>query len=364
MSILKTALLISVVCQSVNVLTAEVKMRAYNIRHDKPAAEWASASPLGNGRLGAMVCGGVKEEVIHLNEDTFWSGEQKPHLDGKKHLAHLDQVRKLIYSGKHAEATSLGQGTMLGAYGEAFLPLGELKLDMPDIDPVKTSGYDRTLNLNNALSTTIFTHAGVRYERTVFISHPDQVMVVRLTASKANAINLNVTLDSVIKHQLKVEAASNRLWMTGRAPIHADADYMGKKIIYDMSPAHKGMRFATLIQVDQQGGESSAKNGVVSVKGASSVTIKLTAATSYNGFNKSPSAEGKDEVKLAKTALDKVVNTSVKELQLRQQKDHAALFSRVDIQLGDTAKQGKPVSQRTLANQKGDDPDLDELFYQ
>jgi len=367
MKILKLALLLGVITlisQPFNALADNGKMRAYDIRHDKPSSSWMEASPLGNGRIGAMVEGGVKEEVIHLNEDTLWSGEPQPHLDGKKHRDHLEKVRKLIYEGKHEEANKLGQQTMTGAYGEAMLPMGNLKLTMPDIDPAKVTGYNRTLSLNKALSVTNFTYAGVDYQRSVFISNPDQVLVVHLKASQPKSIHLNITLDSLIKHELKAEPATNRLWMTGRAPIHADAHYMGKRVTYDTTAANKGMRFATLIQVDQKDGSSKTENGIISVNGATSVTIKLAAATSYNGYEKSPSAEGKDEKKVARTTLEKIKKDSAKTLNERHFKDYSSLFSKVDIQLGDTAKQGNPVSLRTKSHYKKADPDLDELFYQ
>ena len=363
MKILKAALLVGIVSQSINAMADDVKMRSYDISHDKASKTWMEASPLGNGRIGAMVNGGVKEEIIRLNEDTLWSGEPKPHLDGKKHKDHLEQVRKLIFAGKHAEANKLGQQTMTGEYGEAMLPMGNLKLTMPNIDPAKVSKYNRILNLNKAVSITKFSYDGVDYKRSVFISYPDQTLVVSLESSKAGAITLNATLDSLIKHELKSEAKSNRLWMTGRAPIHADAHYMGKRVVYDKK-GNKGMRFATLIQVDQTGGKVTTKNGVVSVIGADAVTIKLTAATSYNGFDKSPSAEGKNEKKLAESALNKIKGDTAQALFSRHVKDYSALFSKVDIQLGDSDKQGKPVYQRTKANCKGVDPDLDELFYQ
>ena len=361
MNFLKSALLVSMACQAFSTISIGEEMRSYDIRHNKPSKTWKEANPLGNGRIGAMVRGGTNEEIIHLNEDTLWSGEQKPHLDGKKHKDNIEKVRKLVFAGKHAEANKLGQQTMTGEYGEAMLPLGNLKLSMPGLDPAKVTKYDRTLNLNKAISITKFTNNGVDYIRSVFVSYPDQALVVELKASKSKSINLDVTIDSLIKHTLKAETSANRLWMTGRAPIHSDAHYMGKKVIYD---AKKGMRFATLIQVDQKDGGSTTKNGVISVKGASYVTIKLTAATSYNGFDKSPSAEGKDEKLLVKSALDKIKDDSVDTLFTRHFKDYTALFSKVDIQLGDSDKQGKAVSQRTKANYTGVDPDLDELFYQ
>ena len=169
-NLLKTLLMVSagcivsVGCQSSNKLSVAKNMRSYDIRHKKPSSTWMEANPLGNGRIGVMVRGGVKEEVIQLNEDTLWSGEPKPHLDGKKHLDHLEKIRKLIFEGKHAEANKLAQQTMTGEYGEALLPMGNLKLNMPNIDSAKVTAYDRTLNLNKAISVTKFTHAGVDYQ--------------------------------------------------------------------------------------------------------------------------------------------------------------------------------------------------------
>jgi len=365
MKMLKIALLVSVISQPLNLIADNNDMRSYDIRHDQPASSWREASPLGNGRIGAMVSGGIKDEVIHLNEDTLWSGEPRAHLDGTKHREHREQVRKLIYAGKHQEATKLGQETMLGAYGEAILPMGNLKLNMPEIDPSKVTGYDRNLNLNNAISITKFTHADVDYKRSVFISYPDQVMIVHLEASEAKSIHLNITLDSLLEHELTTESPAKRLWMTGRAPIHADAHYMGNRVVYDNSAAKKGMRFATLVQVDHQDGSCTSESGMLTVKGASSVTIKLAAATSYNGYDKSPSSQGKDENKAALRTVKKTEGDDFKTIYKRHIKDYSDLFSKVDIQLGDTANQGKPVSLRTRAHaSKEADPDLDELFYQ
>ena len=339
----------------------QADMRAYDIRHGSPAATWMEASPLGNGRLGAMVHGGTKNETIGLNDDTLWSSEPLPHLDGTKHRNNLQKVRDLIYSNKHNEATQHGQQTMTGRYGGSMLPLGNLKLSMPALDEAQISHYDRTLNLNKARSFTTFTHKGVRYQRSVIVSHPDQALVVQLSSSKSNSIDLNVTLDSLIEHQLKANSSATRLGMSGTVPYYVDPHYLGKRVTYD---SKKGMRFASVIQVEQTGGEASAANGVISVTGATTVTIKLTAATSYNGFDKSPSTNGKDEKKSALNALEKISHDSFDKLNKRHLADYTPLFSRVDLQLGDSDKQGSAVSERVKQNLTADDPDLDELFYQ
>ena len=341
-----------------NAETAVTPMiRDYNIVLDKPAANWREANPLGNGRLGAMVHGGIKEETIGLNDDTLWTSEPLAHLDGTKHRESLQGVRDLIYANKHNEATATGQKTMTGRYGGSMLPLGNLKLSMPSIDEAKATNYHRALNLNNAKSVTKFTHNGVDYIRSVIVSHPDQALVLQLTASKEKSIDLNVTLDSLIKHELET-TGKKWLWMTGKVPHYVDPHYLGKRVIYDEK---KGMRFASLIQVDQTDGTSTAKNGIISVKGASSVTIKLAAATSYNGYDKNPTTEGKDEKKAALSTLEIIKEDSFETLNKRHLADYQPLFSRVDLQLGDTDLQGKPVSNRSRANFKGNDPDLDEL---
>ena len=334
------------------------------ISQQSSAKSWREASPLGNGRLGAMVLGGVEEEVIHLNEETLWSGEPQAHHDGAQSLAHLSKVRKLIAEGKHQQATDLGNKTLLGKYNQCYLPMGQLKIVTHGLNAGTVKSYSRTLNLNNAISQTKFESEGVAYQREVIISHPDNLVVVHYKASESKALHFTLSLDSLLEHETQCDQVSGSYMMSGRAPIHADPHYLGKKVTYDGSPSKKGMRFVVEAQAESADGEVLVSDKGIEVKGATDVVIKLTAATSFNGYKKSPSAEGRDPRALTRLHLDRCANRDYAKLKNSHVEAHQALFSRVDLQLGNTDRQGLPLEGRIGGNYVENDVDLDELFYQ
>ncbi len=161
----------------------------------QPATNWNEALPLGNGRLGAMVFGGVNEERLQLNEDTLWSGA--PHdYNHPGAFEHLAEIRKLIAEQKFAEAEKLGNEKILGIpKGQAsYQPLGDLKLIFPHHGEV--TDYRRELDLRNSIARVSYQVGGVRFTREVFISYPDQVMVVRLTCDQPGGLNFDLALSS------------------------------------------------------------------------------------------------------------------------------------------------------------------------
>ena len=153
----------------------------HRLWYSKPASHWLEALPVGNSHMGAMVYGGTDTEEIQLNEETFWSGE--PHNNNSPEaLQYLAEVRSLIFAGKEGEAHKLlDQHFFKGPHGMRYLPLGSLKLKLGHKD---VTNYRRELNLGDALATTSYIYKGVKYERTVFASQADNVIVVQLTASK------------------------------------------------------------------------------------------------------------------------------------------------------------------------------------
>ena len=165
----------------------------------EPAHVWLEALPLGNSRLGAMVYGGTVREEIQLNEETFWSGQ--PHNNNsKKSLAVLSEVRSLIFQGKEGEASKLiDQNFIPGPHGMRFLPLGSLKLSLGHKD---VSNYQRALNLGDATATTSYSYEGVKYERTVFASQADNVIIVQLKASKKGELEFDVNFDSQLQKKV------------------------------------------------------------------------------------------------------------------------------------------------------------------
>ena len=166
-----------------------------NIQFHSPAVYWTEALPVGNGKLGAMVFGGVENERIALNEDTLWSGYPKD-WNNPRAKEVLPKVRELVAQEKYEEADRLCK-EMMGPYTQSYLPFGDLLL-MMDHGNVNHQ-YNRKLDLSTGIVTVAYTVGGVQYTREIFASYPDQAIVVRLTSSKEGLLSFRAKLDSPIR---------------------------------------------------------------------------------------------------------------------------------------------------------------------
>ena len=170
------------------------------LQYNSPAVYWTEALPVGNGRLGAMVFGGVEYERFPLNEDTLWSGYPKDGTNPRA-IQVLPELRKQIEEGNYAEADQLCKG-MMGPYTQSYLPFGDLRLVMEHGDV--HSDYTRQLDLERGLSLVEYTIGDVRYSREVLASFPDQVIAVRLQASKPGSLSFHARLDSPLRFRSAV----------------------------------------------------------------------------------------------------------------------------------------------------------------
>ncbi|HUP12467.1 MAG TPA: glycoside hydrolase family 95 protein, partial [Niastella sp.] len=243
--------------------------------YKEPAREWTEALPVGNGRLGAMVFGGVGEELIQLNESTLWSGGPVPKVINPDAVNHLPEIRKVLLEGDFDKASALAK-KMQGLFTESYMPLGNLVINQQFKDTTLTQ-YNRDLNLGSATSSTSFTVGGESFTRSVFASSPDQVIVVWLTALKPATLQLKIGARSPLKHTM-LAAANNELVMKGRAPSHADPSYYNKNrepIIWDDSTGSNctGMRYEMIVKAVNTGGTVSTDTSGITIKGASSVVL-------------------------------------------------------------------------------------------
>ncbi len=173
---------------------------ATKLWYDAPAKHWLEALPIGNSHLGGMVYGGVQDENIQLNEETFWSGGPYSN-NSSKSLALLPEVRKLIFDGREKEAANIiNQNFLPGPHGMRFLPMANLHILMKEDG--KAEAYHRELDLKNALTHTTFVLNGVKYERTTFASLADGVIVCHIQASKKGKLAFDVKLDAPFEHQV------------------------------------------------------------------------------------------------------------------------------------------------------------------
>ncbi len=322
--------------------------------YKQPAQKWDQALPVGNGRLGAMVFGGIGKERIQLNEDTLWSG--RPHdYTNPEARQHLDEVRKLIFAGRYAEAQGVVESHLMGVpkCQQAYQSLGDLHMTFPGHEGAED--YCRELNLETAIATTKYSVNGVTFTREVFSSVPDQAIYIRITADKPGTLSMAVTMDS--PHQHEINSDHGVLTMAGQWI----GDGKPRSLIAGVKGA--GTRFETCLQADVKGGEISTDSSSLIINNADTVTLKLVAATSFSNYHDisgDPSKRCKDYLQISS---GKTFTRSCGE----HMAEHQRLFKRVDLKLGtpDPAVTTKPTDERLKAFKQGEsDPSLAALYFQ
>jgi alpha-L-fucosidase 2 len=345
----------------------------------QPAREWVEALPLGNGRLGGMIFGGVLKERIQLNEDTLWSGYPRD-TNNYDAINHLERVRQLIFDGRYVEAQKIIEGKMLGPWNESYQPMADLYIIFEHEDEVLD--YRRELDLNTALARVEYRVGGVKYIREAFISAVDQVLVVRLSASQPGRITLHTMLDTVHPHSI-ARGSSHCMVLHGRAPSHVEPSYVSSDnpVIYEEG---KGMEFECRMAIitdgvifegrsfkadnedtaDCESGANACEDNI-KVEKATEVIIILSAATSFNGYDKDPAIEGRDCSEVCERVLSAALQKSYRELLEDHVRDYQAIFKRVDLYLGTSEAVKLPTDERLMALQAGaDDPQLAALYFQ
>ncbi|KAA6432712.1 glycoside hydrolase family 95 protein [Dyadobacter flavalbus] len=306
---------------------------------------WENALPVGNGRLGAMVYGNVSDETIQLNEATLWSGGPNRN-DNPAALAALPEIRKLIFDGKQKEAEKLANQAIITkkSHGQMFQPVGELHLAFPGHDPYQK--FYRELDIERAVARTTYEVEGVTFTREVFSSFPDQVIVVRLTASKPGKLTFSASYSTLHK-QPKIETApAGELTLAATA-----ADHEGVK----------GMvKFKAMTRIQTEGGSVSANDSSLVVKEADAATIYISVATSFKNYQ---DVSG-DEHALASGYLKKAAAKSYDGMLKTHVAAYQNYFSRVRLDLGTTDAANLPVDERIRNFRQANDPALVALYYQ
>lgn len=339
--------------------------------YEEPAKKWTEATPIGNGFIGGMVFGDVYNELIQLNEGTLWSGGPQKKNVNPEAPKYLQPIREALAKGDYKLATELCR-KMQGYYVESFMPLGDLLIKQTYKNNGNIYNYRRTLDLNKAIVTTDYQIRGVEYTREMFTSAPDSVLVVRISANKAKALNLELSMRSQL--QSTVVANGNEIVMRGKAPARVDPSYYNKPgrepIVQEDVEGCNGMRFQTILKVKAEGGTLTSDNEKIKIENASEVLIYLSAATSFNGFDKCPDSEGKDEKSISERYIAKVFNKEFTDVKDRHITDYSQYFDRVSLKLANTqvsnAVNSKlPSDMRLKLYSYGNyDPELEALFFQ
>jgi alpha-L-fucosidase 2 len=312
--------------------------------YDKPAGQWVEANPVGNGRLGAMIFGGIKRERLQLNEDTLWSGGPYCNVNPAARDA-LPVIRKLIFDGKYAEAEAYAEAHVQSVPMRemAYQCVGDLWLDLCDVDETSASDYRRELDIAAAVSRVSFTADGVRYIREVIASYPDNLLIVSIRA-EGGPLALDLAFSSGLRTQ-----------------ITADGDIL---IMAGVNNADRGipgaLRFQARAQVIADGGTIRPNGPQLEVRGAKAVTIRVAMATSYRG----PNDIGGDPEALTRAHLAAAQDKDFAVLMAAHTADYTPLFSRVSLDLPAGKRAAQVTSNRIEHAADSDDPSLAALYFQ
>lgn len=312
--------------------------------YQQPAKTWVEALPVGNSSMGAMVYGGTSREELQLNEETLWGGGPYRN-DNPKALESLAEVRNLIFSGKTMDAQNLIDQTFYtGRNGMPYQTIGSLIIEAPGHE--KAKNYYRDLDLERAVATTRYQVDGVNFQREVFASFPDRVIIVRFTADKPGELNFKVSYDSPLQSTVKKQG--KKLVLRGKGGDHEDV----KGVI----------EVETQSQVIAEGGKVSLTDKYISVEHATAATLYIAAATNFVNYHNVKGNESKKASALLAGAMKKEYSEALK----AHTDYYQSQFNRVSLSLGgENTKTARQETVKRIAGfSQGNDPALAALMFQ
>lgn len=312
--------------------------------YQQPAKTWVEALPVGNSSMGAMVYGGTSREELQLNEETLWGGGPYRN-DNPKALESLAEVRNLIFSGKTMDAQNLIDQTFYtGRNGMPYQTIGSLIIEAPGHE--KAKNYYRDLNLERAVATTRYQVDGVNFQREVFASFPDRVIIVRFTTDKPGELNFKVSYDSPL--QSTVRKQGKKLVLRGKG-----GDHEGVKGVIEVE---------TQSQVIAEGGKVSLTDKYISVEHATAATLYIAAATNFVNYHNVKGNESKKASALLAGAMKKEYSEALK----AHTDYYQSQFNRVSLSLGgENTKTARQETVKRIAGfSQGNDPTLAALMFQ
>jgi len=316
--------------------------------YERPASKWVEALPLGNGRIGAMLFGDPAQERLQLNEDTLWAGGPYDPSNPEA-LGALARVRELVFAGRYAEADALANEKMMARPLQqmAYQSIGDLLLSFGDEPSVQQ--YRRTLNLDSATATVGFLQGKRRYEREVFVSAVDQVIVITLRCNTSRSLNFDVMLRPPV----------------GLQPAPVSQSEGGGDIVMRGRNAGQGgvpgaLTWEARARVVTRGGHVRTNGSGVSVVAADSVTILVAMATSHRSYEDLSADPGE----IVKRQLAGAARKSLVALRADHVAEHRRLFRSVSLDLGSTQAAQRPTDERVKNSPHTEDPQLAALYFQ
>jgi len=323
--------------------------------YKQPGLNWTDGMPIGNGYMGAMVFGRVENERIALNEGTFWSGRPHDYSNPEAYM-YFPQIRDLVFAEKFKEAEKMANEHFYGipANQQAYQPLGDLLLDFKNNDNV--TNYYRELDMETGIAKVTYNVGDAKFTREIFMSYPDHVMVVRLTCNKPGKISLEAKFKS--PYLDKVTTESGKLIMNGTwhgpLPKNALSSLIG-------NVKGNGLKFQTTMLALPENGQQAVSDSTLIIKNATSVTLILTAATSFKNYTDISGDPAASCENFLKNLKSKEYNVLLE----NHLNDFHSLMNRVHLSIGDTLMNKKPIDERLqLVKDGGTDIDLTSKVFQ
>ncbi len=327
--------------------------------YDRPATYFEESLPIGNGKLGACIYGGIDDNILYLNDITFWTGKPvDPHLDAGA-SQWIPRIREALFAENYALADSL-QLRVQGPNSQFYQPLGTLHI--LDDNGGQTANYKRQLDLRQAICTDSYDQDGHHFSREYFASHPDKMIAIRITSDGPH-INCRVMLTAQVPHGVKASPKTpqtivnhnGQLTMTGHA----------------MGDAQESTHFCCMLKADTSDGEVTASDSVLTVKSATQLTLYIVNSTSFRDAVHHPVKEGASYLSDATDQIWHLSNLSYEQMKHNHIADYQQFFSRMELDLGGDAHQcndylNKPtdVLLREYTDQGGNNRFLETLYFQ
>lgn len=342
----KWLILFFAICCLAGKIQAQQQESDLKLWYDKPATQWVEALPLGNGRLGAMVFGAPAHEQFQLNEETVWGGSPHNNTNPKAKDA-LPRIRQLIFEGRNAEAQALCGPAICSpsANGMPYQTVGSLHLDFEGIS--QYSDYYRDLDIEKAIATTRFTAGGVTYTREAYTSFPEQLLVIRLTASQKKSISFTARYTTPYSENVVLSISPRKeLQLSGKANDHEGIE--GK------------VQFTALTRIENNGGRLEVtSDSTLQVKNANSVTLYVSIGTNFVNYK---DVSG-DATAVAQKHL-KQAGKNYAKAKAAHTNAYRKYFDRVSLDLGTNAQTDKPTDVRVREFSSAFDPQMAALYFQ
>lgn len=328
---------------SLTVSASQLPMRLW---YNSPAQYFEESLPIGNGKLGALVYGNPDQDILYLNDLTFWTGKPVNPNEGDDAYKYVPLIRQELFKENYKEADIL-QHMVQGHNSENYQPLSTLKIN--DYAKGSVSNYYRELDIDSAITKIKYTRGDVNFYREYFASNPDKLIAIHLSASKKASINCEILLTGQTPH--KVKASDKQITMLGNA----------------IGDPKESIHFCSILKADNKGGKIEVTDSTLQIINADEATLYFVNETSFNGFDKHPVNEGADYIENATNDIWHTVNYTYQQFRERHISDYRKIYSRLSLNLYGAKYDNKKTTEQQLKDYTangGNNTYLETLYFQ